>query len=50
MFVGLVSKQKQLPLTIADLLKVPFQAEVLNNGVVINLSFIGTCNRSNQAV
>jgi len=44
MFVGLVFKQKQLPLTIADLLKVLFQAEVSNNDVVINLSFIGTRN------
>ncbi len=44
MFVDLVFKQKQLPLIIADLLKVLFQAKVSNNGVVINLSFIGTCN------
>jgi len=44
MFVGLVFKQKQLSLTIADLLKVPFQARVSNNDVVINLFFIETCN------
>jgi len=47
MFVGLIFKQKQLSLTITDLLKVLFQTEVLNNDVIINLFFIGTCNQFN---